>query len=271
MLNLEDLNQFVAFGRLGTLSKVADEFYISQPTITRAMKRVEEAFGVPLFHRSSNQIELNETGKKAVVYASELLKSAQNTISQVQDFDRGLHTIVVESCAPAPMWHLLPALSRKHAQKAISSKLCETDKIIADVTDKKCSVGILPYPIEQEKIYCRKLMEEHLAIYVPKNHDLAKYKSVTCDMINGFNCLLFSEIGFWNEICHRKMPASKFLVQTNEFEFLELIRESSLPCFITDLVADSEHPLENRIAVPITDDEVNVTYYSICRDKSVLP
>lgn len=114
-------------------------------------------------------------------------------------------------------------------------------------------------------------MEEHLAIYVPKNHDLAKYKSVTCDMINGFNCLLFSEIGFWNEICHRKMPASKFLVQTNEFEFLELIRESSLPCFITDLVADSEHPLENRIAVPTTDDEVNVTYYSICRDKSVLP
>lgn len=89
MLSLNDLRQFAAFGRLGTLSKVADEFYISQPTITRTMKRVEEAFGVPLFHRSSNQIELNETGKKAMEYAAELLKAEENAISQVLEFDSG--------------------------------------------------------------------------------------------------------------------------------------------------------------------------------------
>lgn len=271
MLNLEDLNQFVAFGRLGTLSKVADEFYISQPTITRTMKRVEETFGVPLFHRSSNQIELNETGRKAVEYSAELLKAAQNTVSQVQDFDRRLHTIIVESCAPAPLWSFLPALSRKHSQKAISSKLYESDKIIEDVIDGKCSIGIVPYLIEQENIYCQRLMEEHLSICVPESHDLAKYKSVTCDMINGHNCLLSSEIGFWNEVCRRKMPASKFLVQTDEFEFLELIRESLLPCFTTDLVERDDRPLENRIVIPITDEEVNVTYYSVCTDKSVLP
>lgn len=270
MLNLEDLNQFVAFGRLGTLSKVADEFYISQPTITRTMRRVEEAFGVPLFNRSSNQIELNETGKQAVLYADELLRTAQSTVSQVQDFDRQLHTIIVESCAPAPLWSLLPALSRKHGQKTISSKLCESDKIVEDVLNEKCSLGILPYQLRHEIIYCQRLMEEHLSICVPANHDLAKYKSVTCDMINGFNCLLASEIGFWNDICRKKMPASKFLVQTDEFEFLELIRESSLPCFVTNLSSDSKKPFGNRIAIPITDDEVNVTYYAIYTDKSVL-
>lgn len=270
MLNLEDLNQLVAFERLGTLSKVADEFYISQPTITRTMKRVEEAFGVSLFYRSSNQIKLNETGKKAVEYSTELLKMAQNIILQVQNFDRQFHTIIVESCAPAPLWSLLPILSQKHIQKAVSSKLCKTDTIIEDIINGKCSIGILPYPIEHENIYCKKLMEEHLSICVPPSHDLAKYESVTCDMINGFNCLLSSEIGFWNEVCHKKMPASRFLIQTDEFEFLELIKESSLPCFITNLVSDNQQPLGNRIVIPITDDEVNVTYYFICTDKSVL-
>lgn len=272
MLNLEDLNLFVAFERLGTLSKVADEFYISQPTVTRTMKRVEEAFGVPLFHRRANQIELNETGKKAAEYCVELLKAAQNTIAQVQDFDRRLSTVIVESCAPAPLWSLLPVFSRKHAQKVISSKLCESDQIIQDVMDGACSVGILPYPIEQESIFCQKLMEEHLSICVPESHYLAKYQSVTCDMINGFNCLLSSEIGFWNEVCRRKMPASKFLVQTDEFEFWELVRESSLPCFTTDLAADRQANMGGgRIAIPITDEEVNVTYYAICTDPSVLP
>lgn len=271
MLNLEDLNQFVAFGRLGTLSKVADEFYISQPTITRTMKRVEEAFGVPLFIRSSNQIELNETGKKAVEYALQLLNAASNTVLQVQDFDRRLHTIIVESCAPAPLWSVLPALSRKHNQKTISSKLCDSENIVKDVISGKCSLGILPYPIERENIHCQRLMEEHLSICVPKTHALAKYKTVTCEMINGFNCLLSSEIGFWDNICRKKMPASKFLVQTDEFEFQELIRASSLPCFTTDIVPKNAQLTKDRISIPITDDEVNVTYYTICTDTSVLP
>lgn len=271
MLNLEDLNQFVAFGRLGTLSKVADEFYISQPTITRTMKRVEEAFGVPLFIRSSNQIELNETGKKAVEYALQLLNAASNTVSQVQDFDRRLHTIIVESCAPAPLWSVLPALSRKHNQKAISSMLSDSENIVEDVIAGKCSLGILPYPIERGNIHCQRLMEEHLSICVPRTHALAKYKTVTCEMINGFNCLLSSEIGFWDNICRKKMPASKFLVQTDEFEFQELIRASSLPCFTTDIVPKNAQLTEERIAIPITDDEVNVTYYTICTDTSVLP
>ena len=49
MLNLNDLSQLVAFYKYGTLTKVAEEFFISQPTITRTMKRIENEFGVPLF------------------------------------------------------------------------------------------------------------------------------------------------------------------------------------------------------------------------------
>ncbi len=263
MLNLDDLEQFVAFYHLGTLSKVAEKFHISQPTITRTMKRVEESFGVSLFVRTSNQIELNGTGEKAVECAAELLKSARNVVAQVNLFDQQLHTLTVESCAPAPLWTLLPALSRKHVNKTISSTLCDVEKIIRDVREQKCTVGILPYAVEMEHIKCEPLMEEHLSICVPVTHALAKYETVTCEMINGFNCLLSDEIGFWSELCKKKMPSSRFLVQTDEFAFRELIRESSLPCFTTDLVEDDESIFVNRISIPITDDEVNVMYHMI--------
>ena len=69
MLNLEELKQLVAFADMGTLSKVAEEFHISTPSITRSMKNLEECLGVTLFNRSKNRIELNETGQVAVEYA----------------------------------------------------------------------------------------------------------------------------------------------------------------------------------------------------------
>lgn len=103
MLDLYELEQFTAFADLGTLSKVADKFHISTPSITRSMQHLEESFGVSLFSRSKNRIELNETGKFAVEYARKLLQDAEQTISQVQTFDTRRKTIVVKSCAPAPL------------------------------------------------------------------------------------------------------------------------------------------------------------------------
>ena len=51
MIDLNELSQLVAFADLGTLSRVAEEFHISTPSITRSMQHLEEAFGVPLFLR----------------------------------------------------------------------------------------------------------------------------------------------------------------------------------------------------------------------------
>ena len=65
MLDLNELEQLIAFADTGTLSKVAEAFHISTPSVTRSMKNIEEEFGVFLFHRTKNRIELNETGKVA--------------------------------------------------------------------------------------------------------------------------------------------------------------------------------------------------------------
>ena len=60
MLDLSDLYQFVTYADCGTLSAAAEKLHISQPTLTRTMHDVEDAFGVPLFHRGKNRIELTD-------------------------------------------------------------------------------------------------------------------------------------------------------------------------------------------------------------------
>ena len=83
--------------------------------------------------------------------------------------------------------------------------------------------------------------------------------------MNGFNFLLRSELGFWDTLCRQKMLASKFLVQTDEGVFDELVKASSLPCFTTDYIQNRDVAYPGRINIPILDEEVNVTFYLLTR------
>lgn len=257
MLNLEELKQLIAFAELGTLSKVAEEFHISTPSITRSMQHLEEDFGVPLFVRGKNKIELNETGGKAVEYGRKLLEDADQTVSRVRAFDQRRRTTVIKSCAPAPLWELLRRINTKQAGGLVSSEICQNEEVLAALQEGSCDIGILPFRIDGS----REFMQEHLFVCVPREHELAKHKTLTLAQINGFNFLLCTELGFWDTLCREKMPASKFLIQTDEASFYELIRESSLPCFTTDYMQSVNDVFEGRINIPITDPEVNVTFY----------
>lgn len=263
MLDLLELEQLVAFADCGTLSKASEKLHISQPTLTRTMKHVEEEFGVPLFMRGKNRIALTETGLQAVEYARKLLTEEKNAVREVRAFYARLHTITVESCAPAPLWSLLPLLSSGEMTQTISSRLVEIPDIIEHVTAGACEIGILPYGIEQEGLDSIPFIREELSVCIPRGHHLAEQERVSFAQLNGFNCLLASEIGFWNEMCRRKMPASRFLIQTDEFAMTELVRESTLPCFITNLVSHDTEVLQGRRVIPITDSEANVTYHMI--------
>ena len=265
MLNLAELEQLVTFAELGTLSRAAEQLHISQPTITRTMRHVEDAFGVSLFQRGKNRIELNETGKLAAEYAQKLLFEAEKATQAVQAFDRSLRTITVHSCAPAPLWSLLPSLSQKHSENTVSSKIMDIEGIIRDVLSGQCDIGILPFPCRNEELTDVPYIRERLSVCVPRGSELARETQTSFRQLNGFNCLLRDKIGFWTDLCREKMPASRFLIQTDEFEFQELVRTSSLLCFSTDLANPQNVISPDRTALPITDPEANVEYHLICR------
>lgn len=263
MLNLYELQQFIALADRGTLAKVAEEFHISTPSVTRSMQHLEDSFGVSLFTRGKNKIELNETGKRAVECARKLLQEAENAVRQVQVFDARQKTIVVKSCAPAPLWELLKKLNESHPGLTVSSSICQNDEVLSAWENGSCDVAILPFPIPGERV--QKYMQEHLFVCVHPNHELAGSRELTFAEINGFNFLLRSELGFWDALCRRKMPASKFLVQAEEFAFDELVKSSSLPCFTTDYALRQMADDSSRVHIPITDAEANVTFYLAAR------
>lgn len=268
MLVLSELEQLVTFARCGTLCKAAELLHTSQPTLTRTMRHVEEAFGVSLFSRGKNRIELNETGRIAVEYAERLLLEEQKAIQAVQDYDRSLHTILVKTCAPAPLWTLLPALSHRFPEKTISSQIADTEGIIRDVAAGKCDIGILPDTCPDETLVDQRYIKECLSVDVPDGHALSGQSRLTFEQLNGFNCLLKDRIGFWTELVQDQMPASRFLIQTDAFAFDELVKNSTLLSFSTNLSEQQKGFLNNRKAIPLQDEMAQVQYHLICQPKN---
>ena len=270
MLNLENLRQLVTFADCGTLSAAAKKCHISQPTLTRTMQMVEDDFGVPLFIRSKNKIELNETGLLAVQNARNVLSSAESAYNIVRAFDKSMRTIQIQSCAPAPLWSLIPMLTRRFPEMSLTSEIiAESENIIHAIREGACSLGVVLYPIEDEELLCRKYMEEKLSICLPAGHELVGQKkaAVTFEDLDGYNCLLRSHLGFWSELVYRRMPASKFLVQTDDFAMEELTRNTELPFFVTDVSSTEKGLAENRVVLPIEDEEASVSYYLVSKDK----
>lgn len=269
MLNLEELEQFVAFADAGTLSQVAEKFHISTPSVTRAMQNVEREFDVPLFKRTKNRIELSETGLVAVEYARKLLDEAGYAVAKVRDYDARRNTITVRSCAPAPLWRLLVQLNARYPDSTVVSGICSNEQTEAALTDGECDIAILPYKLDG--YVSKEYMKEHLFVCVPRDHELAGHSELSFKDINGFNFLLRTELGFWDALCRERMPSSRFMVQSDDFAMSELVRTSSLPCFATDAVVHDMIPrIESRVMIPMTDPEVNVTFYLISRSGDII-
>ena len=177
------------------------------------------------------------------------------TVRQVQEFDARQHTIIIKSCAPAPLWELQKDVNTQQPEMMVSSAICQNREVLSAWQDGSCDMAILPFPIEGAQPF----LKENLFVCVPPDHELAKYEALTFADINGFNFLLRTELGFWDTLCREKMPASKFLVQPDAMVFEELVNASSLPCFTTDYVRLRDYP--NRVNIPLSDEESHVTFY----------
>ncbi len=267
MIDYNILEQFVTFYQTGTLRETAKKMHISQPALTRNMQKLEAMFEVPLFHRTKNSISLNETGLLVAEDASMLLKQTEIMLRHARDFDRACRTIKLGSCTPAHVAEIIQRITAFYPTSAIASEIKDISQLLEGIKDGTYQFVLLPFCPEDDDLYCRKWGEEHLSFLLPKRHRFARRKALSISEMNGENMLLFQDIGFWHDLVVDKMPDSRFLIQTERYTFLELVENSTMPGFATDAfrnIFPDASPAADRIAVPITDPEFNVSYYLVC-------
>ncbi len=263
------LEYLTAFSKNKTLSAAAEHLHVSEPTLSRSMQKLERELKVSLFDRARNNIKLNEVGIKFLEYATHILHETEFSIKSIRNYAESMKTITIESCAPAPLWKLANELPSPYSNMKITSSIENQNKIIEDLKNESCDIGILTtYKTSLgEKYKSKKYMNENLMITVKKDHPLSKLKEVTFNDINGYNFILFNQTGFWEEICREHMPQSKFIIQETIENIENLVRDSNIPSFATNLSNERYLIPKDRILIPIKDNIANVTFYIVSKLK----
>ena len=264
MIELYELRQFVTFADTGTLSDTAKILHLSQPALSRNMKKLEDDIGIALFDRKKNKLELNKNGEYVLHLARNILENADSLIIKARDFDRRNRTITLGICAHAPVWSLAPLIANSFSHMSLQTEMDTSDRLFNDLNNNVYElIATYEKPVG-EQYFFKECGTETLMFSLSKKHKYAKRKSLTFEEMNGENMLLMSVIGFCSFV-KNKMPDSRFLTQTDRFSFNELIQASSLPSFVTNLTKKHRKVNTNRVNIPISDKEATVTYYLVCK------
>lgn len=268
MIELEQLRQLVAFAECGTLSRAAEQLHISQPSLSRTMQALEEELHVPLFTRQKNRIVLNETGQVAVEQARQVLAAAAELSERVRLADRSRHQIALGACAPVPIQDLRPLIQALYDGVVVTPELNGSDEeLVEGLRQGRYQIAVThQVPSRDEELFCLPYRDEHLSLLVPINHPLAKLPVIRTADLAHQNLLLYSEIGFWTQVCREKLPQAHFLFMNEWDAFGELVGLGAFPSFITDAFAPGQ-PVENKVVIPIEGEDFQTVYYFLCLKK----
>lgn len=265
MIEIYLLEQLETFTKYGTLSLAAEHLNITQPSLSRSMRKLEDILGVTLFERQKNRIVLNKTGKIAAEHARRILKDEEEMIRHIRAYDRSLHTLVVGSCAPGPLMKFLPRATGIFSHLTVSS-IVETEKnLINGLKNSEYGIIILSHPLEAEDFYCHKYISEQLYLSVNRMHPAASFQQISFAEMDGQNFIMYAHVGFWEKIVREKMPNAVFFKQDTIDAVGELAKYSDLPSFSSDITLEMNTSRQNeRINIPFSDPESQATYYLIC-------
>ena len=110
-------------------------------------------------------------------------------------------------------------------------------------------------------------IRERLSVVLPKDHRLAGRKSLWLKDLAGEKFLIHNKIGFWYEMSRRKIPNAVFLDQENISSLMEIVNNTQLPSFTTNIAQQKLNQAvpKGKTAIPLLDKEADAQFYCVIK------
>ncbi|MEM7763588.1 MAG: LysR substrate-binding domain-containing protein [Pseudomonadota bacterium] len=195
--NLRMLSYLVALDEHRHFGRAADACFVTQPTLSTQIKKLEEQLGVTLVERHNKGIQLTQTGEAIAARARDLLREARS-ISDLaeahQDPQAGrLRVGLIPTLAPYLLPHAAPCLS-EHFQRLKCLYLeVQTDPLMQSIRQGDIDLGILALPLDLNGCESQNLFDEPFRLAVDPSHPLADRDFATHDDLAGEHFLLLED------------------------------------------------------------------------------
>ena len=270
VVNLDNERHFV---------RAAEKCFVTQPTLTMQIKKLEEEIGLQIFDRSQKPLRPTPMGERVVMHAREILNEVSRLKSLVNDEMETLEGEYVLGVIPTLAPYVIPLFISEFADRYPEAKLVirelQTEQIIRALGKGTVDVGLLVTPLEERSIREIPLFNEPFLLYLPEDHPLRAYSSVDARELEGDDVLVLSEGHCFREqalnVCNRvDGDEQPFKYESGSIEALKnMVKRNIGYTLVPELsITPDDKPFLKRFADPEPIREVSlVVHKSFTRER----
>ncbi len=176
-MNLRDFEYLVALDEHRHFGRAAAACYVSQPTLSTQLKKLEAELGVELIERNPRQVTLTVAGERVVARAKTILAHAheiRGIARQAKDPRAGsLRLGVFPTLAPYLLPHIVPPLHEHFPELELLLVEAKTDDLLGRLRGAGLDAALLALPIEDDALRVEPVFREDFVLAVPAAHPLA--------------------------------------------------------------------------------------------------
>jgi LysR family hydrogen peroxide-inducible transcriptional activator len=196
-MNLKDLKYLVALADTGHFGKAAERTFVSQPTLSAQLKKLEEYLGVKLVERQPRNVQLTEVGKQVVVRARRMLDEGDQIVALARNnkdpFAGRLKLALIPTIGPYLLPRVMQKIRKALPQLGLMLYEHQTEALLKRLHDGEVDLGIMALPIAQDGMETRELYEEAFTVALPNHHALAAKSTIKVPDLKGQTLLLLED------------------------------------------------------------------------------
>ena len=196
-MNLRDLHYLVALAEQRHFGHAAQACFVSQPTLSTQIKKLEEELGVALVERTPRKVLLTDVGREIAARARDVL----NEVEQIKciarrtlDPESGTVRLgIFPTLGPYLLPHVVPQLRQRFPRLELLLVEEKTEEVLRRLREGKLDAGILALPVHDDSLHAEFLFEEPFLLAVPQSHPLAKRASLKLTELGEHSLLLLED------------------------------------------------------------------------------
>lgn len=195
-MTLTELRYIVAVARERHFGRAAASCFVSQPTLSVAVKKLEDELGVPLFERATGEVSPTLIGERIVAQAQRVLEEVSVVKQLAQQGKDPLAGVLrlgaIYTIGPYLLPWLIPVLRERAPQMQVLLEENYTARLAEMLKQGEIDVAILADPFYEAGIATQVVYEESFVVAAPKGHPWEKLKAIDNAQLSEENVLLLS-------------------------------------------------------------------------------
>ncbi len=278
-MTLTQLSYVVAVADHRGFALAANACFITQPTLSMQIQKLEDSLGVILFDRSKQPIEPTAVGEIIISQARIVLRDASQITELVKNQTKEVSGAVSIGVIPTLAPYLLPLfvqrLVKAYPKLRLTIHELQTDQIVSQINNGKLDLGILVTPLESNQIVEHVLFNEPFYLYASPDHVLLKRKTIQKNDLNSGEIWLLSDghcfrdqaLSLCRDVKSKADSVSNFRFESGNLETLKKMVDQGagytlLPHLaIKDLVHREQKERVKEFASPVPTREVSLIHH----------